>query len=122
MATFAATIKFSDVAENMWYTNAVERLSQKGIITGYADGTFGPNKNVNRAELAVMLDRLIQYTETGTVAPVIPAGWATLSTPEFNFTISYPSDWIVDNQSANHISDQYVMIDPPNPEPFTQYI
>ena len=66
--TFAATQVFSDVPEDAWYTEAVNSLSEKGIIQGYPDGTFGPNNNVNRAELAVMLDRLIEYMETGEVS------------------------------------------------------
>ncbi len=65
--SLAAFTLFSDVPTNTWYTDAVNNLSEKGIIQGYSDGTFGPNKNVNRAELAVMLDRLIEYVETGEV-------------------------------------------------------
>ncbi|MBI2634482.1 S-layer homology domain-containing protein [Candidatus Peregrinibacteria bacterium] len=63
----AASKIFSDVSNDAWYAGAVASLSEKGIITGYKDGTFGPTKNVNRAELAAMLDRLIEYVETGEV-------------------------------------------------------
>lgn len=65
---FAAVKMFSDVPSNTWYSDAVGRLAEKGIIAGYPDGTFGPTKNVNRAELAVMFDRLIEYVETGEVS------------------------------------------------------
>ncbi len=65
---FAASKVFSDVPANTWYTDAVNSLSSKGIINGYSDGTFSPTKNVNRAELAVMLDRLIEYLESDEVA------------------------------------------------------
>jgi len=65
---FAASKFFSDVPSNAWYSDAVARLSDKGIINGYPNGTFGPTNNVKRAELAVMLDRLIEYMETGEVA------------------------------------------------------
>jgi hypothetical protein len=65
--TFAATEVFSDVPENAWYSSSVNNLSEKGIIQGYSDGTFGPTNNVNRAELAVMLDRVLQYVDTGSV-------------------------------------------------------
>jgi len=66
---FAASKFFSDVPANTWYSDEVASLSDKGIIAGYPDGTFGVTKNVNRAELAVILDRLIEYMETGEVAP-----------------------------------------------------
>ncbi|MBD3330668.1 hypothetical protein GF354_04020 [Candidatus Peregrinibacteria bacterium] len=69
-ATFAASKLFSDVPADAWYSNSVSSLSEKGIIGGYPDGTFGPNKYVNRAELAVMMDRLIEYMENGEVAIV----------------------------------------------------
>lgn len=65
---FAGSKLFPDVDENAWYADAVASLSEKGIIQGYPDGTFGPNKNVNRAELAVILDRLLEYIETGEVS------------------------------------------------------
>lgn len=67
-AAFAASKIFSDVPSDAWYADAVNSLSEKGIVEGYPNGTFGPTKNVNRAELAVMLDRLIKYMETGEVS------------------------------------------------------
>lgn len=67
-AAFAASKIFSDVPSDAWYADAANSLSDKGIIVGYKDGTFGPTNNVNRAELAVMLDRLIEYMETGEVS------------------------------------------------------
>lgn len=76
---FAASKFFSDVPANTWYSDAVASLSDKGIIEGYPDGTFGPTNNVNRAELAVMLDRLIEYMETGEVAT---SGTSDLCTAE----------------------------------------
>lgn len=59
---FAATV-FTDVEESAWYAEAVESLTEKGIIKGYEDGTFKPSDNVNRAELAVTLDRMIDYLQ-----------------------------------------------------------
>lgn len=56
--TFAASHLFSDVPADEWYADAVTNLKMAGIVTGYEDGTFRPANYVNRAELAVMLDRL----------------------------------------------------------------
>ncbi|MFD0674697.1 S-layer homology domain-containing protein [Cohnella sp. GCM10027633] len=42
-----------------WAANSVSVLSSKGIITGYPDATFMPGSNATRAELVVMLMRLI---------------------------------------------------------------
>lgn len=80
--TFAAGKIFPDVPADSFYADAVANLSEKGIINGYPDGTFGPGNSVNRAELAVILDRMLEYTETGKVTaaptavePSVSASW-----------------------------------------------
>ncbi len=45
-----ATASFSDVPENHSVFTAVEYLREKGVLQGYADGTFKPENKVNRAE------------------------------------------------------------------------
>lgn len=52
-------MRFKDVPETHWAYNAIEELSEMGIINGYEDGTFKPDEAVTRAELATMLDRYI---------------------------------------------------------------
>ncbi len=51
------TTEFTDVPENAWYTKAVIWAQSKGIVTGYTDGTFQPNKSITRQEMALMLAR-----------------------------------------------------------------
>lgn len=46
---------FSDVSSDAFYAKAVNELASKGIIGGYSDGTFQPNKQVTRAEVAKIL-------------------------------------------------------------------
>lgn len=76
--TLAVSKFFSDVDKNGWYGPSVEKLSDLGIIKGYSDGTFKPDQKVSRAELAVMLDRVIQYVETGKVEDIEKAYKQTL--------------------------------------------
>lgn len=38
----------------------MERLVQEGIISGFSDGTIRPNANVTKAELAVMLYKVLE--------------------------------------------------------------
>jgi hypothetical protein len=40
-----------------WAREYVSLMTQKGIITGYPDGSFRPNQNISRAETVVMLSR-----------------------------------------------------------------
>ena len=41
-----------------WAEKAIRRCMARGLLRGYPDGSFQPDKPVTRAELAVILDRL----------------------------------------------------------------
>lgn len=49
--------KFTDVASGQWYTDAIIWASQNGIVSGYGGEIFGPDDNITREQLAVMLWR-----------------------------------------------------------------
>lgn len=55
--------KFSDVKEGTWYTDAVKWASEIGLVAGYPDGTFRPDRIATREELAVFLYRYADYME-----------------------------------------------------------
>jgi len=48
---------FPDVPEGSYYHDSVKNMYMKNVIKGYDNGLFGPNDNVTRAQVAVMLDR-----------------------------------------------------------------
>ena len=50
-----AEAKFSDVAADNQYANAVNWATENGLVSGYGDGTFGVNDNITVEQLAVML-------------------------------------------------------------------
>lgn len=87
-----ATGKFSDVAKTSWYADAIEAISEAGIMDGYADGTFQPNAQVTREQMAVLIARtmtfagqkpavtgnsLARFTDSSSVS-----AWATASVNE----------------------------------------
>lgn len=41
-----------------WAEKAIRRCMERGLMKGYPDGSFQPDKPVTRAELAVILDRM----------------------------------------------------------------
>lgn len=45
-------MSFSDTVEGAWYASYVSYASQKGIVSGYSDGRFGPGNQITRAEFA----------------------------------------------------------------------
>ncbi|HWR05924.1 S-layer homology domain-containing protein [Sporomusa sp.] len=51
---------FSDVPAKHWAYDAVGKLAQAGVITGYGDGTFKGDKTVSRYEMASMIATAMQ--------------------------------------------------------------
>ena len=59
---------FPDVAPGLWYSDAIEWAAANGIVNGYTDGTFGPNAEITREQIATILYRLDGSPEaTGTL-------------------------------------------------------
>jgi hypothetical protein len=46
---------YSDISDNMWYYDAVKFVTEDGLMSGYTNGTFGPENTVSRAMLAQVL-------------------------------------------------------------------
>ena len=57
--TAGGTNPFTDVASNDWYYSAVLNAVGFGWITGYSDGTFRPNASITRAEVATIVNRML---------------------------------------------------------------
>lgn len=49
---------FSDVPDGKWYSAGVAYCSDRGYVSGYKDGTFLPDKNITRAEFAVIVNKV----------------------------------------------------------------
>ena len=56
----AATSSFKDVSKSSTLYSEVSSAYKAGIIKGFKDGSFKPNVDVSRADIAVMLDRALQ--------------------------------------------------------------
>ena len=52
---------FPDVSIKQYYGNAVKWASAKNIVNGYNNGNFGPNDNITREQLAVILNNYAKY-------------------------------------------------------------
>lgn len=44
-----------------WGYQSVQKMQNYGIFDGYSDGTFRPDQALSEAELAVLIDRLVDY-------------------------------------------------------------
>ena len=69
VSTMAFAATFSDVPDSANCYEAVSVLSALGIINGYEDGTFGPDRDVTRAEFSAMLMRALASGGLGSSDP-----------------------------------------------------
>ena len=53
-----ASIGFPDVRSGDWYYDAVKYNFERGYITGYSNGTFGPSNNIQRQDFVLILARI----------------------------------------------------------------
>ena len=82
--------RFSDDADlPTWAVDAVDAVQEEGIMTGFGDNTFRPNKILNRAEALVILFRLkrVDFDEIGSTGntkfkDVPPDAWFAKSVEE----------------------------------------
>ncbi len=51
--------EFPDVNSGEWYEKAVDWSVSRGIVMGYEDGSFRPNRAISREEMCVILNRLL---------------------------------------------------------------
>lgn len=55
--------QFSDLEADSWYEDAVLWASANQLVTGYGNGSFGPNDVITREQLALILYRYAQWKE-----------------------------------------------------------
>jgi len=51
-----------------WYTEAIEKIVSLGIMRGFEDGTFRPNNNITRQDMAITICNMLNLdVSTGTI-------------------------------------------------------
>lgn len=58
MGVSAAETGYKDVSQSAWYADAVQFVSQNGLMGGVGSGKFAPNDNTTRGQLVTILYRL----------------------------------------------------------------
>jgi len=61
--TFSGNAEFTDVTGEHWAYNALNELTKRNIISGYADGTFRGDNSVSRAEFVKILTGVFGFAE-----------------------------------------------------------
>ena len=57
----SGTAKFPDVKSTDYYSTAIKWAADRNIVSGYNNGKFGPNDNITREQLAVILRKYAKY-------------------------------------------------------------
>ena len=55
LVSFAFAVEFSDLPKQHWAYEPIIEMANNGILSGYPDGTFLPDKSITRAEFAKIL-------------------------------------------------------------------
>ncbi|WP_313238076.1 S-layer homology domain-containing protein [Sporosarcina ureae] len=57
VAPVAFAAEFTDVKDNNSHKAAIDALSDAGVISGYPDGTFQPNKTLTRSDVVKLMGK-----------------------------------------------------------------
>jgi uncharacterized protein YraI len=69
------SLSFSDAAQiDAWAKPSIAELIAKGIMSGYPDNTFRPQKVISRAEAVVMINKALSYQFTPVTTQLQVAG------------------------------------------------
>jgi len=87
-----------------WYAQPVNYLTSKGVISGYPDGSYGPNKSITRAEFATIATKFNKLSHNGynPFSDVSSSHWAydsILSAYKSNWINGYPDGTFGPNKS-----------------------
>jgi fibronectin type 3 domain-containing protein len=55
------TAQFTDVKTNEWFAEAIGAASKAGLVEGFENGTFQPDANITREQMAVMITRAMNF-------------------------------------------------------------
>lgn len=96
--------KFSDVEEGKWSNEAISTIANGGYINGYEDGTFRPEANITRAELATIVARfLAEPVEGSKDFSDIGGHWA-----EEYIVSAANNEWIYGDGNGTFRPDDYI--------------
>ena len=56
-----ARMTFTDVPRNVWYTEAVKWGQENGVVKGYSDEEFAPDKAISREEMMTIFCRYFKF-------------------------------------------------------------
>lgn len=85
----AANVNYSDITDrSAYYATPVSWAASNGIVTGYEDGTFAPNAQVTREQMAAIMYRYASWRSENVAADATKAS----AFPDYSSVSSYAKD------------------------------
>lgn len=105
--------KYTDVAENAWYENAVQAASAEGLMQGFGNGCFGPQERLTRAQAVQILYAFSWYKD-----PLVPPEEINEIIGKFEDVMEAPwyydaLQWAIASRVVNGYSERYFGPDKP---------
>jgi hypothetical protein len=98
LAPARSPLVFADVPEGYWAKPYIDALTARGVLNGLPDGTFAPNRQLSRAELATQVANAFDVPMTDTdqaFGDLSPDYWAAepiAQAAQMGFMKGYPGD------------------------------
>lgn len=64
----AHAASYTDISETNWAKPAIEEMASKGYIGGYQDGSFMPSKELTRAEIITIINKMNNFTQEADIS------------------------------------------------------
>lgn len=100
---YAAVSEFSDLPTTHWAYESIKKMQELGIVKGYQDGTFAPDKTVTNGEFIKML--VVAVTGEDNIArPQGSSNWASgyyKVAERENWTSGYTTDEGIEETQLN---------------------
>lgn len=93
------SVTFTDVPESHWAYQYITFAATRGWATGYPDGTFLPERNITRAEVAATTCRLLERSAD---KDYIRAHESTLPRTFHDVTEKHPDYWYILEATNGH--------------------
>lgn len=77
VAALSSSTIYLDVPSNHIYAPAITHFTDTGLVSGYGDGSFGPEQDINRVEA---LKILMDYWQPEAAAEILPVSFTDLET------------------------------------------
>ncbi|HEY9641999.1 MAG TPA: S-layer homology domain-containing protein [Coleofasciculaceae cyanobacterium] len=102
----AQAVTFSDVSSDYWAKGFIQELANRGVLSGFPDGSFRPNEPVTRAQFAAMVRQAFRKS------PIRPAVSFT-DVPETYWAIgavreAYTTGFMSGFPEGNFLPDQNI--------------